>query len=180
VADSSGSGINGTATNGPLWVPGFPLSGATPTPTTTPTPTATPTPTPTATATATPTPTGPVAGTALDFDGSNDFVTFGQASGLGTATFTIETWFKGEGTGVSTSTGTGGVDAIPLVTKGRAQSEGSNVDMNYFLGIRPSPPAGCTTNCGSNVLVADFEEGPGGPGPLGQDRKSTRLNSSHD
>ena len=30
--------------------------------------------------------------------------------------------------------------------------------MNYFLGIRAS----------DGVLVADFEEGPGGPGPLGQ------------
>ncbi len=27
-------------------------------------------------------------------------------------------------------------DAIPLVTKGRGEAEGSNVDMNYFLGIR--------------------------------------------
>src|SRR5207249_11906825 len=159
VADSSGTRINGTATNGPVSVPGFPLSGATATPTLT----ATPTPTPTATPTATSTP--PSAGSALDFDGSNDYVTFGPAPGLGTANFTIETWFKREGTGVSTSTGTGGVDAIPLVTKGRAQSEGSNVDMNYFLGIRPSPPAGCTTNCCSTVLVADFEEGAGQPSP---------------
>src|SRR5213076_1519256 len=66
---------------------------------------------------------------------------------------------KREGAGVGTSTGTGGIpDAIPLVTKGRAQAEGSNVDMNYFLGIRAS----------DGVLVGDFEEGPGGPGPLGQ------------
>src|SRR5207249_4346205 len=46
VGDSSGSGINGTATNGPLWVPGFPSSSSG---TPTPTPTATPTPTPTGT-----------------------------------------------------------------------------------------------------------------------------------
>ena len=50
---------------------------------------------------------------------------------------------------MSTSTGTGGVDAIPLVTKGRAEAENSNVDMNYFLGIRAS----------DGVIVADFEEG---------------------
>ena len=37
--------------------------------------------------------------------------------------------------------------AIPLVTKGRGQAENSNVDMNYFLGIRDS----------DDVLVADFE-----------------------
>ena len=48
--------------------------------------------------------------------------------------------------------------AIPLVTKGMAETEGGTVDMNYFLGIRSS----------DNVLVADFEdtatgaESPGG------------------
>ena len=42
-----------------------------------------------------------------------------------------------------------------LVTKGRAEAEGSNVDMNYFLGIRAS----------DGVLVADFEEGAGQPTP---------------
>src|SRR5207245_5831694 len=102
---------------------------------------------------------------AMDLAGANDYDTIGQESGVGKVDFAMETWFKGEGTGVSTSTGTGGVDALPRVTKRRAQSEGSNVDMNYFLGIRPSPPAGCTTNCGSNVLVADFEEGAGQPSP---------------
>jgi len=91
------------------------------------------------------------AGTALDFDGSNDYVTFGSAPGLGVSTFTIETWFKREGTGATTSTGTGGVTAVPLVTKGRGEADGSNLDMNYFLGIR-------TTD---NVLVADYEEGAG-------------------
>ena len=42
---------------------------------------------------------------------------------LGAATFTVETWFRRDGAGVSTSTGTGGIDAIPLVTKGRAEGE---------------------------------------------------------
>src|SRR3989454_22362 len=94
----------------------------------------------------TPTPTGTSTGAALDFDGSNDYVTFGAAPGLGTATFTLETWFKREGAGVGTSTGSGGIaDGIPLVTKGRAETDGSNVDMNYFLGIRAS----------DSVLVAD-------------------------
>ena len=91
----------------------------------------------------------------LQFDGSNDYVTFGQALGLGAGTFTIETWFKRTGTGVSTSTGTGGVTAIPLVTKGRGEGDGSNLDMNYFLGIRTS----------DNVLTADFEEGATGASP---------------
>lgn len=96
-----------------------------------------------------------VAGSALSFDGVNDYVTFGPAAGLGASTVTIETWFKRAGTGVVANTGTGGVSAIPLVTKGRGEAEASNVDMNYFLGIRAS----------DNVLCADFEEGAGGASP---------------
>src|SRR6266542_3458792 len=97
------------------------------------------------------------AGTALQFNGSNQYVTFGAAPGLGAATFTLETWFKRTGAGVGTSTGSGGIaSAGPLVPKGRAAAEGSNVDMNYFLGIDAT----------SAKLVADFEEGLGG-GTLG-------------
>ena len=51
--------------------------------------------------------------------------------------------------------GRGITDAIPLITKGRGESENSNVDMNYFLGIRQS----------DGVLVADFEEGAAGLNP---------------
>src|SRR6266540_7416342 len=91
--------------------------------------------------------------TALRFDGSNQYVTFGGAAGLGAATFTLEVWFKREGTGVPTWSGIGGLYAIPLVTKGRGEDDGSNVDMNYFLGIRAS----------DGVLAADFEEGAGQP-----------------
>ena len=86
---------------------------------------------------------------------AGDYVSFGAAPGLGAANFTVETWFRRDGAGVSTSTGTGGVDAIPLVTKGRAEGENSTVDMNYFLGIRAS----------DGVLVADFEEGAAAPRP---------------
>src|SRR5512133_2975168 len=95
---------------------------------------------------------------ALQFNGSTQYVTFGAAPGLGASQFTLETWFKRTGAGVGTSTGSGGIaSAIPLITKGRAEAEGSNVDMNYFLGIDAT----------SGKLVADFEEGPGGTGPLG-------------
>ncbi len=92
---------------------------------------------------------------ALSFDGSNDRVTFGPAPGLGLGTFTIETWFKRQGAGVGASTGSGGVTAIPLITKGRGEADGDSRDMNYFLGIRTS----------DGVLVADFEEGAGGSTP---------------
>jgi hypothetical protein len=92
----------------------------------------------------------------LQLDGSNDYVTFGQAPGLGAATFTIETWFKRTGAGTTTTTGSGGVSAaVPLVTKGRGEADGTNVDMNWFLGIHGA----------NNVLVADFEEGATGSTP---------------
>src|SRR6185503_18106020 len=77
------------------------------------------------------------------------FVTLGSAANLGLKTFTIETWFRRDGAGVATFTGTGGVTAIPLVTKGMAEvDQTDNRDMNYFLGIRQS----------DGVLVADFED----------------------
>jgi hypothetical protein len=92
--------------------------------------------------------------TALLFDGVNDYVTFGNPSAIGLKTFTLELWLRRAGAGVTTSTGTGGVNAAPLVAKGRAEADGSNRDMNYFLGID-----------GSGHLVADFEEGAAGASP---------------
>jgi len=86
-------------------------------------------------------------GSGLNFDGTNDYVTFGTSSGLGLQNFTVETWFKRTGTGVAVSTGSNGVIAVPLVTKGSPQADGTNVDENYVLGIRSS----------DNVLAADFE-----------------------
>jgi len=86
-------------------------------------------------------------------EGSGTLV--GSNPTLGATTFTIEFWFKRTGTGVASYTGTGGVVAIPLVSKGMAESDNSNVDMNYFVGI-------ATAN---TRLVADFEEGAGQPTP---------------
>ena len=87
------------------------------------------------------------AGSAMQFDGTNDYVTFGSASGLGVTSFTVETWFNWTGGGTVTSSGTGGLTTvIPLVTKGRGEAEGSNVDMNYLVGIQ------------GGKLAADFED----------------------
>ncbi len=100
------------------------------------------------------TPTAPSSG--LQLNGTNQYVTFGAAPGLDSSTFTLELWFKRTGAGVGTSTGSGGVpSAIPLLTKGRSENDGSNVDMNYFLGI----------DSATGKLVADFEEGAGQPTP---------------
>lgn len=93
--------------------------------------------------------------TGLYFDGVNDHVTFGVAPGLNGSQFTLEIWFKREGAGLTSNTGTGGVKAFPLITKGRNETEGSTVDANYFLGI----------DSATNVLAADFEEITPGPVP---------------
>ena len=86
---------------------------------------------------------------ALDFDGIDERVTFGPAPALGAHTFTLELWFKRTGAGVSTTTGTGGITAIPLLTKGRNEgADGTNLDLNYFLGIDQA----------TRALVADFED----------------------
>jgi hypothetical protein len=96
--------------------------------------------------------TPPAPAYALDFGGSGTntgtYVTFGQAPGLGLAAFTLECWFRRDGTGTPADTGSGGLLAIPLVTKGRDEADGGGADLNYFLGIRSS----------DNVLAADFED----------------------
>ena len=98
-------------------------------------------------------------GAGIQFNDINQYVTFGAATGptgLGAESFTLEGWIKRTGQGVGTSTGTGGFEgtsAIPLITKGRGEAEGSNVDMNYFLGIHAA----------TGVLIADFEDLNGTP-----------------
>src|SRR2546427_4652322 len=86
---------------------------------------------------------------AIQFTATGTYVTFGAAPALDTQKFTLETWFRRDGAGVGTFTGTGGVTAIPLVTKGMAEVDNNNnKDMNYFLGIDST----------TNKLVADFED----------------------
>ena len=82
ITDSTGNGNTGTIQNTPVWVAGTPYVS-------------------------TPLPPGNygmhLTGTTTDAG----YVTFGAAPGLDAATFTIETWFKRDGAGVSTSTGHG-------------------------------------------------------------------------
>ena len=92
--------------------------------------------------------TAAVGDTALDLGSSGAYVTFGDPAKLDLAQFTIETWFKKTGPGVPGSTGTGGITTfLPLVTHGGPESDGSNVDANWILGI----------NTTGNVIAADFE-----------------------
>jgi hypothetical protein len=89
----------------------------------------------------------------LALNGANQYVTFGVASGLGVTNFTLELWFKWDGSGQAASTGSGGVTAIPLIAKCYGEADNSNVDGNYFLGIQ------------GGVLAADLEEGSTGSNP---------------
>ncbi len=101
------------------------------------------------------------AGNALQFDGTNDHVTFGAAPSLGLSTFTLEAWIRRTGTGATTTTSAAGggglLSVVPIVTKGRGEGDGTNVDMNWFLGI----------DTGTNRLAADFEEAVAGSGASG-------------
>ena len=114
--------------------------------------------------------TTPAAGnTAIRFGANNAYVTLGDPDALKLPQFTIETWFKREGAGVTITTGSDGIsNAVPLVSKGTSQADGTNVDMNFFLGIDND----------LNVIAADFEEGAGGgsPGRNNPIRGATILN----
>ncbi|MEO8088246.1 MAG: LamG-like jellyroll fold domain-containing protein, partial [Bacteroidota bacterium] len=91
---------------------------------------------------------------ALNFGGTNAYVTFGNPGALGLQQFTLEAWIYMTGAGSTVSTGSGGVTAQPIIAKGRDESEGNTRDLNYFLGINSS-----------GKLVADFEEGSGSASP---------------
>lgn len=111
------------------------------------------------------------ANTALLFDGVNDYVTMGTAPELGVGGppsngMTLECWFRKEGVGVTSTSGSGGVTAVPLFGKGRGESDGSNLDCNYFFGI--------TT---SGILVADFETYPATGLTSGQNYPITATNT---
>jgi hypothetical protein len=84
---------------------------------------------------------------ALQFNGTNQYVTMGAAPGLNSLSFTLECWIKKEAGGATTTSGTGGVTVIPIIAKGRGESDYSNVDCNYIFGV--------TT---TGVLTADFED----------------------
>ena len=93
---------------------------------------------------------------ALQFNGSTQYIrtaTTTTSSTLQLTNFTIETWFRRSGTGVTINTGAApaGLDlAIPLIAKGRGENDQDpgTADVNYFLGI-DGP---------TNTIAADFEE----------------------
>lgn len=87
-------------------------------------------------------------------------------------TFSIFCWFKrnGNGTTPTSGTGTGGMTAEPLVTKGMAQSETAGLNCGWFMGLEA---------IGSTYyLGADYEIGssPGGANfPTGRNARMIDL-----
>ena len=106
----------------------------------------------------------PLESSALSFDGEHA-VSMGPAPSLGAQTFTLEGWMRRDARGTEASTGVGGLHLVPLISKGRGESDGSNVDCNYAFGLV------------GDVLGADFEDYASGANhpvvghsPLGQGR----------
>lgn len=87
----------------------------------------------------------PLTTSALVFDG-DDAVSMGLAPELGAAVLTLEAWVRRDGPGADASTGVGGVRLVPIISKGRGEDDGSNVDCNYAFGLV------------GDVLAADFED----------------------
>ena len=122
VADSSGGGNTGTIQNTAVWVAGTPYVS-------------------------TPLPPGNyglrLTGSATDAG----HVKLGAAPGLGAATFTRRDLVQARSRRRRHQHRQPAASiAIPLVTKGMAETEGGTVDMNYFLGIRAD-----ATTCSSRT-----------------------------
>jgi fibronectin type 3 domain-containing protein len=95
-----------------------------------------------------------VGNSALTLNGTSQYASVGTSTSLRSSVFTLELWFKRAVGGATQSTGTGGVDVYPLITKGRAEGETATADVNYFLGINVT-----------GHLAADFEEAQTGASP---------------
>jgi len=59
----------------------------------------------------------------LKFNGTNSYVNLYNDSSLHLTSFTLEAWVKPLGTGVTSTSGNGGVIAVPIITKGRGEKE---------------------------------------------------------
>lgn len=84
------------------------------------------------------------------FNGSTSYITLGfPPKEIGLKQYTLTCWFIRTGAGVGTSTGTGGIALlIPLISHGRAEADGSNLDMNWCFGINDT----------GDILACDFED----------------------
>jgi hypothetical protein len=85
---------------------------------------------------------------ALALDGFGAHAATAPGAVPGSEVFTVECWLRWNGGGAAMSTGTGGLDAaLPLVTRGSDEGDGSLRDLNWFLGI----------DSATRTLAADLE-----------------------
>ncbi len=108
----------------------------------------------------------PLASTGLQFDGTNG-VSMGLAPDLGLQVFTLEAWVRRDGRGEIASTGVGGRKLVPIISKGRGEHDGDNVDCNYAFGFY------------GDVLGADFEDMATGANHPVQSKTAVPLGSWH-
>ena len=100
-------------------------------------------------------PLNPPTNTALAMDGLTEHVrtlVVEPSLGLGgppNQGFTLECWFRKDGSGATASSGVGGILVHPLMAKGRGESDNNNTDTNYLFGVTLD-----------GLLAADFEAFP--------------------
>lgn len=108
----------------------------------------------------------PLASSGLVFDGQGGVV-MGVAPALGLETFTLEAWVRRDGRGRAAGTGVGGLKLVPIISKGRGESDGSELDCNYAFGFY------------GDVLGADFEDMASGKNHPIQGQTAIPLGSWH-
>lgn len=100
----------------------------------------------------------------LAFDGVDDHVDFGAVNAL--QKYTVLAWIRKTGLGFAGTSGSGGLtNVVPILSKGTAQGETDNIDINYYLGIadtghlasdyEANPGSGNAPLTGATVLAAD-------------------------
>jgi hypothetical protein len=101
--------------------------------------------------------TFPGGGTTATFNDTSSWIRLEDTPPqIGHTAWTINAWVYRTGTGDTASTGTGGVVAEPILTKGVAESEGTPANLNWWIGWRAS----------DMKAVCDLEEASGPNHPL--------------
>ncbi len=92
--------------------------------------------------------------TSIQFQDQGNYLTAPYQAELSVSEFTVECWLMRSGEGISVHTGRGGVEAIPVLSKGM-EIPSRESSLNYFLGIRKE----------DGILVFDFESSGSGATP---------------
>ena len=91
---------------------------------------------------------------ALLLNGSTQYVEMGAAPGLGATQFTLEAWIKWDGGGDAANSGGGGVDAYPIIAKGRGEVRRQQQGLQLLLRDRARERSPCRRLRGYRRRVA--------------------------